>query len=221
APADEPPAVAAQHDVDALAAKPPPLVEPVRRPARRHELAEDLESPALWRRALGRQLEEDGLVDCELPEAGDAGRHPKLEPSSPRRPRHGDEAPLGPPDSRREDAAVERLEADASPPCAGDDDRRSDKRGGTLRRNERCDCEEGREPRKARPGRPDEERGGEADRRGRGDALRRKPRGRRARHDSHAPHGATKSRSSSRRAGPIPGTASSSSTELKAPCFWR
>ena len=57
APADEPPAVAAQHDVHAVPSKPRALVEAVGRSARKHELTDHLESSAERRRTAERELE--------------------------------------------------------------------------------------------------------------------------------------------------------------------
>ena len=216
APADDAPPVAAQDDVDPLATEPARLVEPMRRPAGPNELPEHLEAGALRRRPATRKLEQHGLVDPQAAEARDAGREAKLEPASAWRAGHGHQARLCPADSSREHASVEDGEPYASPPRAGEDGRAGDEEAGTVGPDE--GGAGGGEPcsaRDSRPGGAEDERRYETEDDGRGDTLRDD---RRRRGDGH---GATRSRSSSRRAGPIPGTASSSSTEVKAPCFWR
>src|SRR5262249_10873843 len=107
--------------------------------------------------------------------------------------------------------AVEVVEARASPAPAdeGHDnrhahDRAHDSRGDDGRRDGRA----GEADDRAEPG---EIGRGKAEAGARGEAVAR----------VEASHGATRSRRVSIRAGPIPGTASSSSTEVNAPCFVR
>ena len=214
--ADHAPPVAAQDDVHSLTTEPAGLVEPVHGPTWADELAEDLEPGALRRRPSERQLEKHRLVDPQPPEPRDAGREAKLEAPSSGRPGDGDEARLRPPDAVREDAPVEVGGPAAPPPDSCEDGGCDDEELRAFALDEgRAGRGEGRRDGESRPRAAHDQRGCEAERRGGGNALGDE---RRPRRDAQ---GATRSRSWSRRAGPIPGTASSSSTELNAPCFWR
>ena len=213
--ADGPPGVDPGDDVHAVATKPGPLVEAVFRPARKLELAEHLEHCPLRRRAPTRQLEQHRLFDAQETEPCNARRDADLEAAP--RCRAGDRyaRPLGGVDVRRQRTAVERVERvepEAAPPPAGAG-------------------REQRDPGEARPGRADPEGSHDAERneeqkrmqarqvrRSEADAERRRTEMRRG--EPHG-HGTTRPRRFSIRAGPIPGIASSSSTDLNGPCACR
>ena len=105
---------------------------------------------------------------------------------------------------------IERVEAEAAPPPAGkqegggEDDRAAAPLGERRRsERDRDDSDDGgRHANGQRSGQPGAQPGGEQMRRG---------------HPRQELHRSTRSRSSASRAGPMPGTASSSSTEPKAP----
>src|SRR5882724_1666030 len=160
--------------------------------------------------------EPGSLVEAVTRPAGklrfDAHRHLQVESSPPRCRRDDDECSLGAPNFGAQGAVIETLEPCASPPPARHDEQAGDRPDGTpgargeadrrraSKRNERREADEIRERD------PEAERGEQR-------VRRRAERGR--------DHGATRSLSWSSRAGPIPGTASSPSTEVNAPCFWR
>src|SRR6266513_2884598 len=200
------------HDVDAVASEPGPLVEAVTRPAGKLRFGAHLEDAALRGCSAKRQLELSRLVERNEAEPPDAHRHLQVESSPPRCRRDDDECSLGAPNFGAQGAVIETLEPCASPPPARHDAQAGDRPDGTpgargeadrrraSKRNERREADEIRERD------PEAERGEQR-------VRRRAERGR--------DHGATRSLSWSSRAGPIPGTASSPSTEVNAPCFWR
>ena len=166
---------------------------------------------ALWRGAAGRQLEESRLVHALGAEAKHRDGHAQAVARLPRRGGHLDERALGRADARSKDAPIERAEPDAPPPppCAREC------------RHEHC------EPpfavREGRGGREHHGPGGKSDP-GHARGIRRRDTDAQGGHERMRRaqvHGATSLRSWSRRAGPMPGIASSSSTLEKAPCCCR
>src|SRR2546425_6771536 len=125
APADDPPAVAAEHDVDAVAAKPGALVEAVYRPARKRDHTEHLEQGSLRWSTAERQLEQDRLRDLEAPEAAHLRRHAQAEVPATGGPGDGDERGLGRADSGEQRASGERVGPGASPPPAPERQRKA------------------------------------------------------------------------------------------------
>src|SRR5581483_8682309 len=87
---DLPPVVHAQNDVYAVTAEPRPLVEPVRRSARKRDDAEDVEDRTLRGRSSERQLEQDLFMDPERPEPREPPGQAYVEPAEPGRTRHDD-----------------------------------------------------------------------------------------------------------------------------------
>ena len=211
--AHDPPAIGAKNDVDALVSQPGPLVESTFRRARQTNRRDRLEQAALRRRATERKLEQDGLTEAKTAEAPHLRRNSDLETARAGGPGGHEERALGRVDSREQHAPVERIEAGAPPPPA---------------REEQACGQERRPNRLLGSGRGDEEQGrpdGRAEERETGHVGARHSQAERRDEDvrrvSGAAHGTTRSRSWSSRLGPIPGTASSSSTELNAPCFVR
>ncbi len=207
---DDPPAVSRQHDVDAATLEPGSLVESVTGAAGKLGLRPYLEHSALRGSSAEWQLQLGGLVEREQPEPPDADWQLQVEPPAPWCRGHDDQRRLGATDLRKQGAAIESVEPGASPPPArqgedardcpdrlprapGKDDRRS-----TSERHERRQSDEVRE---------------------RESQTERGKQGVRRRTERSRNQGATRSLSWSSRAGPIPGTASSSSTDVNAPCF--
>src|SRR5215218_6867500 len=205
--ADYAPAVSAKDDVDALASQPGSLVEAVVRPTRLLDGHDRRQERALRGRSTRRQLEQRRLVHPARAEAPNENRD--AQPVAARACRSGDFEPgtLRCPDGSDEDAAVELRQAHAAPPPAGARERGHEERHSLRRRNdygqpghaERARREpERRQPRRVRRCQPEAQRRDE-------------------RMWSAHRHGATTSRSWSRRFGPMPGIASSSSTLPNAP----
>jgi hypothetical protein len=208
--ADSAPAGSAQDDVHTAPAQQRPLVEAVLRAAGTLDLRNHVQLGALRGRAAGRQLQEDRLVEAVRSEALDLSGNPDLVATAPGGTRHDHLRPSTAPDFVPEPAGVERVEPRTPPPparkrqrereecdptSAADDERRE--RHGYRRR--------GRDPGAAKRVR---------DRDPHTESAGQQKRGR-PKHESR--HGVTASRSCSMRAGPIPGTASSSSTDAKPP----
>src|SRR5581483_11248063 len=180
------------------AAQPGALVEAVRGPARLLDERERLEDRALGRGAPERELELDRLAGVHAAEAADAPARALVVAAAANRRGDDHDGAARPADLGAERAAVERVEAGAPPPPPD---------GGEAGGGE--DEPHGRGGARGRAGR---ERKPEAEA-GRGEGGRR---------DGPAEaHGTTSPRRFSIRAGPIPGIASSSSTERKGPCAWR
>ena len=129
-----PPAVHAQHHVDAVAPQPGSLVEPVRRGARQRKHAECLEFGALRRRAAEWELEQDGFVRPQAAEAGHEAGRTQAEASPPRRAGDDDGRPLRPPHLGQQHTAIEGVEPGAAPPPARESERERDEAESPLRR---------------------------------------------------------------------------------------
>src|SRR5207247_1472558 len=114
----QPPAVSGQHDVDAVASEPGPLVEAVTRPARELCLGAHLEDAALRGCPAKRQLELSRLVERDEAEPPDAHQHFQVESSPARCRRDDDECSLRAPNLDASGAVIETLEPCASPPPA-------------------------------------------------------------------------------------------------------
>ena len=211
--ADDAPARSHDDDVHPVAAEPGALVEAVLGPTRGPDLADHVEKRALRRRAARRNLEEHGLAERDVAESTSLSRHSQVVSGTPRRSRDGNEHRSGRPDPREKDALVESVEPRAAPPPPGEQEGDGDhqkthaRTGG--RGSERQDDSSAR----------DQQRGlAHAVRRGQPEA---KATGEQVSSRAKKDHGAATSRSCSIRAGPIPGIASSSSSEVNAPFFWR
>src|SRR5439155_14862179 len=117
--ADDPPGIDPGDDVHAVATKPGPLVETVRRAARRLEDDQRIDHGAHRWRAAERKLELDGLADGQAGEAPHEASRADVEAARPRRRRDDHGRSTGATDLGAERAAVERVEAHAPPPPAG------------------------------------------------------------------------------------------------------
>ena len=178
--------------MNALTAKPGRLVESVRRPAREPEDTDDREPGALRRRTPGRQVEEHGLVRAKLAPAKDERADPGAEPADARRFLRLDERTFGRADVRKEDAVLERVQATASPPPAGDGERARHTGAGERRQRGR--------------------------RREAHDVGRRQPGAQRGCVHRGTDQGITRPFSCASFEGPMPGTPSSSSMLRNGPC---
>ena len=206
----------AHDDVHAVTAQPRSLVEAVLRPARQPDLADHVEDRSLRRRAARWKSKQHWLANLVRAEAPHLRRHADVELRAPRRPGHGNDRPLGGPDPR-ERAALRSSASSRALPHHQPDERERDRRAqaastpreeqpSTATRPSAGQDDHGRGARaQVRAGQPKAEAAGKQVRARAQEAL----------------HGAATSRSCSIRAGPMPGIASSSSSELKAPCFWR
>src|SRR5581483_8405725 len=189
-------------------------VEAVRGPARLLDERERLEDRALGRGAPERELELDRLACVHAAEAADAPARALVVAAAANRRGDDHDGAARPADLGAERAAVERVEAGAPPPppdggeAGGGEDEPHGRGGarGRAGRERKPEAEAGRaDPPEVGRGKPGAER--------RGEEVRR---------DGPAEaHGTTSPRRFSIRAGPIPGIASSSSTERKGPCAWR
>ena len=181
---------------------------------------------ALGWRPLRREFEPGRLVDSQAVDAEHAHRDVKAVPAAARRTDHHQAHGCARAGTGRESAPIEQLEPVASPPPAGEeqspDERRRPPRSG-------YDREHGEHERADR-GRSTRRRGGERGREPKAHRAGEQVRGRNPlEHGRRNPaagrtdstHRSTRGLRSCRRAGPIPGTASSSSTEWKAPCCRR
>ena len=138
--------------------------------------------------------------------ANDEPRRTLVEVAATRIARHDDPRARSRPGLRCKRAAVERVEAHASPPPANERQRERNEET-ALEGNGRGSAEQHRRPRPSRI-RACETQTQRTDERVRRVAAEER-------------HGATSPLSCSRRAGPMPGTASSSSTDEKPPCCCR
>ena len=233
-PADDAPAVvAAQHHVHAATREPAALVEAGLGPTRRDRPRAQLEHGALRRRPLRRKLEQHPLAD-----AGRAEPHAPR-PACGRRTASGRQGPVtttradaGRAEPLGEDAPLERVVPQRPPPeprRARGPPRRARACAGRVTR-ERRRARSRRHPRRATGGgrtqveaaMPDARRPRRAARASRSRAAARPvPVVRSRRRSRGRPHGVTRSRSCSMRAGPIPGTSSRSSTDRNGPCVVR
>lgn len=211
-----------EHDLDALAPEVAGLVEVARLfgLARTRHGDDDLEDRPLGRGALGRQVETCALAELDGAEAQNAYRHARREL-----------APAGGPgdlDSRGrraahlglEQARVECLQAGASPPEAGERERRAEERYAPASRGEAEQGEGGGGKDEDAAALPDDKGQRQSDAQRRDQQVRRREplhAADRPPHHWRAAHRSTSGRSCSSLAGPMPGTASSSSTERKAP----
>ena len=182
----------------------------------RGDLAEDLELGTLRRRAAGRQLELHRLGDHSPAEAQHTCCDTSLVLPATGGTGHDDQRVAAGADVAEQDAAIERVEPRAPPPPPGErqgDDEQPQPRPRLRHKTERRNCEDSE---------PNNEDARSANR-----SREREPADQRSREHVRPPtheqarHGATSSVSCSSRAGPIPGIASSSRTELNAPCFSR
>ncbi len=105
--ADSAPGIGVQHDVHAVPMQPCPLVEAVRRPARRTQHTEHRQACALRRDAAGRQLEQHRLVRALDAPADDERADARLESPDARRLLELYDGALRRADGRPEGAAVE------------------------------------------------------------------------------------------------------------------
>src|SRR5438477_2772060 len=186
----------------AVPAEPGALVEAVARGARRDELTDASEDRALRGSALERQTQQDGLVDVKGSEAHDERCRAYVElPASGFR-GHDDTRAFRGPEPRREWAPVDRIESQRSPaPSADQQHCPDDESTISGKSSDRCDAEH-RTPEERR-GSPREIRQREPER---------EPRARSVSRVALQPaHGATQPFSCASFAGPMPGTASSSS----------
>jgi hypothetical protein len=95
APADTTPPIRAQHDVHATSTQPRSFVETVVALARPCERPDELESSPERRRASERQLQQNGLVRCEAPEAEGSREHADVEAAPARRSDDFDDCAIG------------------------------------------------------------------------------------------------------------------------------
>ena len=205
------PGVDAEDNVDPVTAQPSPLVETVPGGTRCGELSERVQDRSLRRRTAWRQTEQHRLVRPQLAETQHAPFGADVEATAARRRRHDDADTFGGPDARRERTAVQRLEPGPTPPPADEQKSEHNAPQAPL-----AEC--GRD--KRRCGKHEQQR-----------TAAHRVRERKTHADSEGDrvrgtvcecgHGATSSFSCSSRAGPIPGTASSSSTDPNAPCCCR
>ena len=209
--ADDAPVGGLGDHVDPVTPEPGALVEAVGGRARQLQPRVELEDGALGRSAAERELEQDGLAGSKRAEPRQLRGHAQVEAARPRRPGDDEARRRALPGQRREHARVERVQAQASPPPAREQEReRQQGDPGPRVGHERC-----------RERRADgEER--DRERRHPRRVRQRQPGAGRAREhvgidEQHPSHGTTSPRSCSTRAGPIPGIASRSSTERRAP----
>src|SRR5512133_2466566 len=117
---DDVPLIHVQDDMDAVTPQPGALVEAVARSARLLHDREDREDGALGRRPSAAELEQDRLVHRAAREHGRDRRRPNLEVPATRRRRDDDTRPASLADGCDERAAIQLVEAHASPPPAGE-----------------------------------------------------------------------------------------------------
>src|SRR5439155_6605710 len=213
--ADDPPVVHAQDDVDPVAPEPRSFVEAVLRTGRSAQLSESIEHGALRRRPPALKLHQNRLAWTEICEPQDQPGLTHVESAAPGGARGDDGRSARGADARRECAAVDRIEAGTSPPPA-------DERNRDCEENDPAYSSEhngnGSEPCRKHQGKarlePNGRRCCKAEAKRPGEELWQPP-------DHERVHGATRPWSCASRAGPMPGIASSSSTEPKAPCCSR
>jgi hypothetical protein len=175
---------------------------------------DDLDDRSLGRRSAARKIQASPLVGSQVAEAQHADRDARCERAEPSRARHFDPRRCHPADLVRENAPVECGQPHASGPPARQEDGGREHEGAALANSERGRSEQRCDERDSKSTHLLRERRGEthAERGGQemwsGDPAEDAQR-------------STSFLSSARRAGPIPGTASSSSTDEKAPCSFR
>ncbi len=207
------PRVQPEHHVHAVAAQPRALIEPVGRPEWLAHEGERIQDRALRRRTPEWKLQLYRFVDRSSREAAHAslGAHDELR--LPRRRGDDDDCVPCPADVGRERADVECVEPGARPPPS---ERDEDESGAGEAQRRRFDRGEGR---------CREQRAAQRDGVHAADVRKRQPEAERRRQNvcghPHPGHGTTSPRRLSMRAGPIPGIASSSSTEVNGPCACR
>ncbi len=214
-PPDFTPARRLEHDVDALPGQPRALVETVLRRPRLLDVDRRVQNRPTRRRAPCRQYEQDALPQrlvTELRQHGEHTRRPLR--LAGRRNRH--ERPLtGLADPCRKDARGDRVHPQRSPSETEHGEhggKRPDPRGAVDAQRDAESDEHDRHGERERHREPDGERQTRARR---GDEKRRPVEFR------DAFHCVTRSRSCSIRVGPMPGTASRSSTDANGPCSAR
>jgi hypothetical protein len=185
---------------------------------RARDRCDDLEQRALRRRPLGGQVEASPLSEVDVPEAKDAHRNSRCELAPPRRARHLQACERGAAHLGGERAPVELCQPDSAPPPAGGGDRQGEgERAVPPKPNSACpesSGERGEAEMRDSYRKSESEPGAE----GSGDDVGgRDPSRRHANARREPTHSPTRGRSCSMRAGPIPGTASSSLTDEKAP----
>ena len=212
APSDDPKSGCTEDDVSPLPLEVFGLVERaplVPRPWR-DNLHDDVDDRSLRRGALWRKVEARTLVDVKAAEAAYTHRDSNRELAPPRRSRDLRSHECRLPDVVRENACVQDLEPHAPPPPAGRTERDGERECAPLPdagRDERDGARGGRENRCRDPkGKP----AAQADTEGGGGEVR-------SWNPVAAPHRSTRGFNCSSRDGPMPGTASSSSTDENAP----
>jgi hypothetical protein len=149
---DRAPPIGPKDNVDALAAQPRSLVEPVVRAARLLHGHDRRYKRALRRRAAARQLEQRGLLDNTRAEPARDHGHTHAVATPPCRCGDLEHRAFRGADRRSEDAAVERGEPGASPPPSCTRERSREQRDSPLAVDERREpCEhEGAHPEERR-----------------------------------------------------------------------
>ena len=122
--ADQPPPVRVQDDMDTLVPEPGPLVEAMLRRSWQAHGCDRLEQGALRRCAPERKLQQNRLAKTKSAEATDIGGYAHGEARRARRAGDDEQRSLGGVDARKQDAAIESVEARASPPPAGEKENR-------------------------------------------------------------------------------------------------
>src|SRR5262245_12439298 len=165
------------------------------------------------RRATEGQLELDPLVEAPSREDANPAELALLEAADACLARYLDERAAGASDLRPQRALIECVEPYAPPPPAGQ--REHDPCGHEPRRRRH----QQRDPNDRGESRRELHRPAETEELRHGEPGERRPEQEVCREDT--PHGTTSRRRSARRAGPMPGIASSSSTEVNPPCCAR
>ena len=204
--------VSAQDDVDAVLAQIRTLVEALARfgSPRPGDARHDLEHRPLRRGAAKRELEPRRLGGREIAESQDPNGDAKGELGAPRGARHLDPRERRAADLVDEHAPVERVQPGAPPPPAGREDGGDERRRPQAWEGERGEQERARADDHRDARRAGQERSRQARAERERDQMWRRDRLERS-------HSWTSGFSCSRRAGPIPGTASSSSIDENAP----
>jgi hypothetical protein len=213
--AHDAPLARAQKDVHAASAQERALVEIVAALGL-SDLTEELELGALRRRPAGRQLQLHGLRNDSPSEAQDPRSDAHLVLRAACRAGHDDQCVAPSAHLTQENAAIERVEPRAPPPPPDErEGRREHDDSGRWAGNHGTRRDQGNAE-------GDDDHARAANGVGERQAADERPSKQvRPPVQKCARHGATSSVSCSSRAGPIPGIASSSRTELNAPCFSR
>ena len=209
---DDLPRVDSQDDMHAATSQPCAFVESMFCGTRRRQLAERVEDRTLWRCAPQWQPQQHGLAGVQRTEAEDQSGRTKVEASTSRLCSDDHVDAFSSANPRAERTAIENIEPYAAPAPTGDSEGQEDQqasfhlhRGGAGQRRNREQHQYDRGTEEIRQREPDAKRraacmcGAIAQQR----------------------HGATSPFNWSSRAGPIPGTASSSSMDANAPCCCR